>query len=82
MYDYALVTGFISLLALLVNFYHRLVAVEFLEALALLALIPLACLLFAFTHLIQPMGNTRKAILFGFVVTCAFLIGGIPHVHD
>ena len=82
MYDFALVTGFISLLALLVNFYHRLVAVEFLEALALLALIGVACLLFSFTHLIQPAGNTRKAILFGFVVTCSFLIGGIPHVQN
>lgn len=82
MYDFALVTGFISLLALLVNFYHRLVAVEFLEALALLGLILVACLLFAFIHLIQPAGGFRKALLFGFVVTCAFLIGGIPHVQN
>jgi len=81
MYDYWLVTGFISLLAFLVNFYHRISPLDFAQATALMAVSFLGILLFLFSHRITPVGCARKGLMFGLLVTTAFFIGGIPHVN-
>lgn len=80
MYDYWLTTGFVSLLAFLVNFYHRISPLGFAQAAALMAASFLGILIFLFSHWITPVGCARKGLMFGFLVTTAFLIGGIPHV--